>query len=124
MNDSKEGVIKRFIHQLHEDNGKAIKIAKIIGSRLQTVSTGINHKNHGLEQVGWVLLDASRHGRKVVELDWLAEQTGLWRHEAEALLKTVGGPVQLSNPNHVHVKDVKQFVNKLNKADRAQGLAN
>lgn len=115
---------EQFIHQLHEDNDKAIKIAKIIGSRLRTVSTGIHHEKPGLELVGWVLLDASRRGRKAVDLNWLAAQTGLWRHEAEALLKSVGCPIQLSDPNHVHVKDVEQFVRKLNKADRTQGLAN
>ena len=77
---------EEFLNQLHQNQEKAYEICRILGTRFRLVIEGFAGAKPKEALVARIIFDASREGKKPVELRWLAAQCGAWRKELEPLI--------------------------------------
>jgi len=106
---------KEFLDQLHQDQEKAYEICKILGTRFRLIVDGFAGAKPKEALIARIIFDASREGKKPVELSWLAAQCGAWRKELEPLIHewAVKGVLDCGDEETLKVTNLQLLKNKI-----------
>ena len=77
-----------FISQLSESREAALRVCRILATRLRLENVGGPEVPSVVSLVARILLGASREGADAVDVPWLAAQTGLWPDQLLGLLES------------------------------------
>ncbi len=94
---------EQFFKQLSSDHEKTIKLCKMLGNRLRMEAEGYSTNTASEALVATILIDASRQGKKGVNIGWLASQSGIWLKE----MKNIAG--EWTNQGLVRCDDGKSL---------------
>jgi CRP-like cAMP-binding protein/predicted GNAT family N-acyltransferase len=106
---------EEFLDQLGANRNTAMRICRILGSRLRLKTGGCRDVKPQESLVARIIIDASRQGKKPVELKWLSMQCGMWLKDMKQMIDSWAekGLVKYDDPENIRLSDSEALRKKI-----------
>jgi CRP-like cAMP-binding protein len=106
---------EQLFQQLQSDNHKAIQLCQLLANRFRMEMEGYQKDQSREALVATILLDASREGKELVALRWLASQCGIRVKNMQVLIKDWVGDnmVRCDDGRTIEVLDINPLREKV-----------